>query len=456
MFSKIFQRFMEQRPLPVMIQALLERTLSPSKLNAWFERTAINQYTRELLFSTVLDVMSLVVFKTQPSVNSVYQEQGESMGVSITSLYNKLNGIESTTSAALVRDTAKEQAELIEAMDGQCTPWLPGFRIKVLDGNCIAATEHRLAVLRNTNAGALPGKSLVVYDPLLEMVTDVFPCEDGHAQERSLLGQVLPTVRNKEVWIMDRNFCVRHYLLGIEDAGGYFIARQHKGLAFSECSPWREVGDTETGMVYEQGIEIVDDEGKARSYRRIKVRLKQATRDGEIELFILTNLPESVADAKRIAEMYRKRWRIETAFQELEAHLHSEINTLGYPKAALFGFCVALVAYNALAVVKAALRAIHGEETIANDLSGYYVAGNVTRSYDGMMVAIPVEEWEHFQTMTTVLFAQILLQMAANVNLKKFKKSRRGPKKPKTKRDQYTKHPHVSTARLLEGKGPRV
>jgi hypothetical protein len=37
--------------------------------------------------------------------------------------------------------------------------------------------------------------------------------------------------------------------------------------------------------------------------------------------------------------------------QELEGPLHSEINILGYPKAALFGFCVALVAYNVLAVV---------------------------------------------------------------------------------------------------------
>ena len=79
------------------------------------------------------------------------------------------------------------------------------------------------------------------------------------------------------------------------------------------------------------------------------------------------------------------QWDIETLFQELEAHLHSEINTLGYPKAALFGFCVALVAYNVLAVVKAALRTIHGEETIDKELSGYYLAGNIARTHDGMI-----------------------------------------------------------------------
>jgi hypothetical protein len=43
MFSQIFQRFMEQRPVPVMVQALLERVLSPSKLDAWFARTAVDQ-----------------------------------------------------------------------------------------------------------------------------------------------------------------------------------------------------------------------------------------------------------------------------------------------------------------------------------------------------------------------------------------------------------------------------
>ena len=53
--------------------------------------------------------------------------------------------------------------------------------------------------------------------------------------------------------------------------------------------------------------------------------------------------------------MYRKRWTIETAFQELEATLDGEINTLGYPKAALFAFCVALVSYNLMSVIKAAL-----------------------------------------------------------------------------------------------------
>ena len=115
MFSKILQRFMEKSPVPVIVQVLLERVLSPQKLNGWFERTAVEQYTRELLFSSVFELMNLVAFKTFPSVNAAYQESSEQIGASIASVYNKLNGIEAGTSAALVRDTASEKADIIEA-----------------------------------------------------------------------------------------------------------------------------------------------------------------------------------------------------------------------------------------------------------------------------------------------------------------------------------------------------
>jgi hypothetical protein len=219
-----------------------------------FERATDAQYTRTLLFSSVFELMNLVVFKTFPSVNAAYKEKGQQIGVSITSVYNKLNGLGSNISAALVRETAREKAQIIDALGGTRQSWLPGYRIKVLDGNCIEASEHRLEVLRETKAGALPGKSLVVYDPALEMAIDVFPCEDGHAQERSLLEQVLPAVNKREVLITDRNFCVRSFLLGIAERGGYFICREHQGLFWETLSPLRYAAQSDSGKLYEQWI----------------------------------------------------------------------------------------------------------------------------------------------------------------------------------------------------------
>ncbi len=449
MHSKIFQRFIEERPVPVMANILLERVFRPDKLNAFFDRTAEVQYTRELLFSTVFDLMNLVVFKTFPTVNAAYKDVKEDVGVSITSVYNKINGIEPETSSAMVRETAVELSEIVSKLGAAYEPWLPDYRIKILDGNCIEGTEHRLEVLRTTKAGALPGKALVIYDPAVEMATEVFLCEDGHAQERSMLGEVLATINAKDVLIMDRNFCVRSFLLGIKLRDAFFICRQHAGLPLEVLSELRYVGKTETGRVYEQEVQVIGEDGKAHKCRRICIKLNEPTRDGEMEINILTNLPKSVANGKFIAEIYRKRWKIETMFQELEAHLHSEINTLGYPKAALFGLCVAMVAYNVLAVVKASLRKVHGEKTIDNEVSGYYMFGNIARTYDGMIVAIEPEEWAVFHSMPLNKLTEVLLQLAANVKLEKYKKNHRGPKKPRPKRDKYQNKNHVSTARLL-------
>ncbi|MFN2524933.1 MAG: transposase, partial [Actinomycetota bacterium] len=355
----VFQRFIEKSPLSVMMRGVLERVLNPERLEEWFAQVAEHQYTRELLFSSVFDLMSQVVCGTHRSVDAAYQASEEAIGVSITSVYNKLNGLETTTPADLVRYAAGEAAPLIEQLGGARAPQLAGFRVKLLDGNCITASEHRIEELRSLGAGALPGKSLVVLDPALRIPIDVFPCEDGHAQERSLLGQVLPTVGAEEVWVADRNFCTRDFLCGIAAREAFFIIRQHRNLPFEPLTPMRRsVGRVATGQVFEQSLRVTEGSGKEWHFRRIRVLLNQVTRDGDKEIDVLTHLPREVASAKKIAELYRGRWTVETAFQELTEHLPSEINALGYPPAALFGFCVALVAYTVLAVVKAALASV--------------------------------------------------------------------------------------------------
>ena len=451
MLGKAFERFIEKAPVAVMVRGVLERVLNPDALNAIYERSVVKQYTRELMFSSVVSLMNLVVCRIQPSIHAAYQDNKDEIETSIASVYNKLNGIDTETSRALVKETAEQMGEAVHGLKGARAPWIAGHRVKVLDGNCIEATDHRIELLRGIGAGALPGKSLVIYDPELEMATDVFPCEDGHAQERSLLSAVLPTFDPKDVVIIDRNFCVRDFLHGIAARQAYFIVRQHQGLPWEEDGEERFVGRGETGAIYEQWILVSDSDGNTRRFRRIRIVLKNATRDGDKELTLLTNLSKTAAHAKLIARMYRKRWTIETAFQELEAHLHSEINSLGYPKAALFGFCVALLAYNVLAVVKAALRSVHGEDKIADEVSGYYLAGHLERTYDGMMIAIPENKWRIFQEMSTERFIQILQQLASKVDLAKFRKHKRGPKKPRQERTRNPKQPHVSTARLLKG-----
>jgi hypothetical protein len=446
--DEVLDRFVERGPLAVMVRGLLENALHPEGLNEFFVRTADKQYTRKLLFSTVVETMGAVACKIYDSPHAYYQDKPEKFTVSVSALYQKLNGVETHVAAGLVQQTAERLAAIVEALGAKLSPLLPGYRVRILDGNALGGTDHRLKELRQTLAGALPGKLLCVLDPERMLATHVIPCEDGHAQERSLLPQVLDLVQSGDLWIDDRNFCTLNFLFGIASRDAYFLTRQHLGLPWHPVSRLRHVGRCETGEVWEQTVRLEDEKGDLLFLRRIVVKLDQPTRDGETELALLSNVWDEKVDAIQLAELYRQRWTIETLFLHLVKALACEHPGLGYPKAALFSFCVALLAYNVLSVVKAALRAVHGLPVEAF-VSLIYMSKAVSRVYEGMDIAVPPQPWQRLQTMNAEEMAAWLRHLAAKVDLNKYRKHPRGPKKPKEKPKYDPKHPHVSTARLI-------
>lgn len=448
----VFERFAQDSPLSVMARCVMENALGPKLVDELFEDVADKQYTKRLLFSSIVDLMSLVVCRIRPAIHAAYQAHAETIDATIQAVYGKLDRTEPALSAALVHATAARLAPVIDAMNGARPPLLPGYRVRILDGNHLAGTEHRIKELRTIGAGALPGQALVVLDPRLMLVTDVVLCEDGQAQERSLLGRVLELVRAGDLWIDDRNFCTTNFLFGFGIAGraACFVVRQHAAtLHWEFAGKRRACGRIETGKVFEQTIRATNDAGEILILRRITVVLDQPTRDGDMEIHLLTNVPAKDARAKVIAELYRERWLIETAFAELEETLHGEVNTLGYPKAALFAFCVALVAYNVLSTLKGALRSVHGEAVVAEDVSGYYMAEEIRMTRRGMMIAIPEDEWVVFHDLTPVELAGVLVGLAAAVRLPRYQKHPRGPKKPQPKKQSGAKIKHVATAQIL-------
>lgn len=432
-----------------MVQGLLERLFNAEKIDAWFESVRDVQYTRNILFSSLVSIMLQVVCRAKDNVYSAYLNSD--ISASRQAVYDKLKNIETKTSREIVRYTANESELIIREMNGTQPELLPGFKVKYLDGNCIEATDHRLQVLRNTNAGALPGKSLVVFDPELGIVTDVFPCEDGHSQERSLIPEVIESVKSGDLWIADRNFCTLGFMFGIDQKQAYFIFRQHKQTPFNPLSEMIFIGEDEKGFIYEQSVELTLEKQKIQA-RRIIIKLKKSTRNGDEYLYLLTNIPKEKASAEIISYLYSKRWTIETAFQKLEKYLNSEINSLGYPKAALFSFCMALVAFNAYAVVMAAIQSYYPEKNIHDEISDYYIADEISSIHNGMMLIVEQEEWNIFIDGSVEQVSSLLLYLAKNINLKRFKKHKRGPKKPPLPKTEFKDKPHVSTARLLSGK----
>ena len=446
MLPSIFQAFIGRSPICVMAHAVLENLFQPERLDKLFERTAQQQYQRTLLFSSLVELMHTVVLGVEPTVYAAYRKRRHTLKVSDQAVYDKLDGMELGLSAALVKDSAQQAESVINELAARRDPWLLGYRVRILDGNHLSATEHRIEELRTTWAAPLPGKVLAVLEPETGLATEVFLTPDGHAQERSLLDEVLDTVQERDVWIADRNFCTLKFLFEIAKKLGFFIVRQHGTVKGKLCGSRVFKGEGPTGKIYEQTIAFVYDK-KTYKLRRITIELNEATRDGDTSLHLFTNLPAKVS-AVKVAELYRRRWTIETLFWEVTTTLTCEIHTLCYPKAALFVFCLALVAANAVAVVKAALRAAHGEDK-ADELSGYYMAMEVKQVHEGMLIAVPPACWEMSARMETRGFAKTLTKIAAHVDLERYRKSPRGPKKPTPKKSRYQNGGHVSTHKLL-------
>ena len=351
MVPSVFEPFLKEAPFCVMARAALECLFSRERLDTLFARTAQKQYTRELLFSQLVELMTAVVLRQQPSVRAAFHKGVGGITVSNQAVYDKLNNLELGVSAALVRDSAERLEPVLKALKARHPAWRAGYRVRILDGNALSATQRRLPEMQSAWDSPLPGRALVVLDPRTELVTDVFLTPNGHAQERSLIGEVLAVVKRRDVWVADRNFCTRAFLCGLADAKAAFVIREHAGLGGTPVGKRWRVGRGKTGVVYEQLFEVEHEERKLR-FRRVTVVLDVPTQDGDGEIHIVTNLLKKVADAMAVGELYRDRWTIEGRFLEMSQALNAEPHTLCYPPAALFTFCLGLVASNAFASMR--------------------------------------------------------------------------------------------------------
>jgi hypothetical protein len=453
--GEIAREFVKKAPFAFLTRAMFEHAFSDAVLDGIFRRHASLQYHRELLFSTVVDLMGAVVLRGTPSLRKSYlaRHKLEPIAVSLTAVYDKINRLEGATSAALVSETAQHLTSLVDALGARKPPLIQGRRTRFLDGNHFAATEHRLGVLRRLTDGPLPAQVLALLDPELDQAVAVIPCEDGHAQERSMTEEILALVEPLDCIIADRNFCTTRLLFGIAAKRGSFIIRQHAtNVRWKPVGEVRELGRTATGTVFEQAVTLFDGDGAGAGklrVRRITLKLDTPTRDGETELHLLTNLPKKLVSALRVTELYRERWQVEGLFNDLTLALRCEVNTLGYPRAALFAFCLALATYNLLSAVRAAVRREHGAEAEAQ-LSEHDLAFEIGSTAAGMKIVLPPSTWKRFQSCTAKDFATFLRESVRPINLKWYRKSIRGPKKPRPPRKSASgRSNHVSTHRLL-------
>lgn len=440
--------FLRKTPLPVLVRSCLEWMLAQANLEELFEQTARQQYTRELTLSVLVDLMLEVACGTQPSAHAALAARREQILVSRQAFYAKLQRMELPISEALVTRFAGLAGQIMGQWGRPGTEPIPGYQARVLDGIVLGGrTEHRIEPLRTTRAAGLTGKGLAVFQPAQGHIGQIVLDEDAYTQERALVGRV--QVQAGEVWFADRNFCVRTFLFRVQRQQAAFIVRWHSSSCPYECCAPTAPASGSTQGALEQPVLLVDpDTGEVMPVRRIVLPLATPTRNGDRELVLLTNLPASVS-ADAIGDAYRARWQIEVHFQRLTQQLHCEPAGFDHPRAALFAFAIAVVAGIALAVVQAALRVAHGEEPV-RELSYYAFVLQVSQIWPGLSVAVPDEQWQGVRCASLETLAAWLLALARQVDMERFRRQRRGPKKPQPKKQKSAGHHHFSNKRLLD------
>jgi hypothetical protein len=456
-FGKLFEPFIAGSPVSVMFRGTLENLLAAERLDRIFENAAQKQTCRDLAFSTCADLLGMVVTRIRRSVNAAYLAHREAILVSVQAVYDKLAGIEPAVSEALVRETAHDLAEIQAKMHASRLGPLPGLDVRIADGNHLAGTQHRLKELRRLGDAALPGHTLAVLNPQRQLIEDVVVCEDGHASQKPLFVKLLEKVQRRQCWIVDSDGSTYDFMFGVAQRKAYFLLRQHGSLHGEPVGKRRRPGCIDTGVVYEQQLRVTRTDGCSMLVRRITIELNEPTRTGDMEIHLLTSLP-SRFDGRKVAVAYLSRWQIEAAFQKLTQVLRCELNTLGYPPAALFGFCLAVVMYNALNTVIAALRTTHRQELTDREKAGkrarlsfYYLADEIAGVWRGMALVISPPKWAAtFARQSPRQLAKTLLWLAGRTRIEYFLAYSYGKKRRKKRTPMTTRGGNVSTHRILQ------
>ena len=443
----------EISPLTVLDRGVPEWACPTAVIEEIFDRECRpRQWDRQLTISAITWLMLAVVSGVRRSVVAAFQADQASQAPTIlataAALSTTYGRIDPHFTTAVVRESAARMQALLTAAGVKEPFGWEGYRVTILDGTDLGGTEHRLQPLRRIKAAGLPGRYVAAEDLATGLVVDTVASEEASTSERERVQAILGRAVPNALFVADRNFCTTAILWAIMDHQASFVIRQHESLRWQPLKEARPVGRVATGTVWEQPIEVEEtDSGARRRMRRIILQLDPPPEEGDTAIVLWSNL-KGICPL-RICELYRDRWTIERHFALVKTVLHGEIEGLGRPRAALFALGMALVAANALGVVKQALRVTHGEEEFEK-LSGYYLADEVAGNYRAVDKLVAAAEWAALESQPAAKFWEWCRGVGSEVRTHGLHKHTRGPRKPQPPRASGKDRHHYSTYRLLE------
>ena len=442
-------------PLTTLVRGVIEWVFPSSSWDELHSQMTVGCQTRKLTIASLAELMVQVVSGARRSVFAAFTADQASAEPTIEAtfqaVYGRLGRLSPEFSCRLVSVSAEQCGALLKSGGRQHLEGWEEFQVRVIDGTQPDGSEHRLKVLRDIRAAGLPCRFVVQFDPATELCLQATCSRDAYASEQTLAEAMYEGANPGDLFVADRHFATTKAFLKLQKQRAYLLVREHlPQLILKPQGKLRKIGRCATGMVWEQPVELTDKQsGQTIRVRRIVVKLDSPTDNGDTEIRLLTNLPKRIG-AVKIAMLYRQRWTIESHFDFLKNHLQGQIESLGKPAAAIFALCMSMVAANALAVVKAALKLTHGPEEF-DKLSGYYLADEIAGNYRAVDVLMTQSELNRLAAKKPKPFWKWCLSVANQIRIDAFRSHPRGPKRPRPKRASGKHRHHYSTQRLLAG-----
>jgi hypothetical protein len=236
MVVDVITRFSKEAPAAMLFRGLFARVFSDQRMDQIFRDHKERQIESDVVFSSLIHLLTPVISGGKPSVHASYQEREEQLRVSKQAVYAKLQGVEPAVSAALVRIPAAELARVITKARATKPDPVPGYHTFVIDGKRLDGTEHRLEETRRMKSAPLPGTVLAMLDTRAEMFVDVACNPDAYACERKVVLPLLENMTRGALYLADRNFCDGPLISRFVGAKSFFILRHH-----GRSPRWRKV-----------------------------------------------------------------------------------------------------------------------------------------------------------------------------------------------------------------------
>lgn len=177
--------------------------------------------------------------------------------------------------------------------------------IYAVDGSALEALFRKLKALQDTPAGSLAGKICTVIDLATRLPEQIWYNAEALAHDTNFLAKILSMVHTGTLWIFDRGFYDFAFFDALIDRGGHFITRLKSNAVLRVQTILFHSPEVRDRLILLGG----ENGSCQHMLRLIEVRF------GAIWYSYLTSvLDPAILPASVVADLYRRRWRIEEAF----------------------------------------------------------------------------------------------------------------------------------------------